>query len=130
MPDNNQGQPNIPESQNTGVNESGKQSPEVREIPGGNVAPQPVNPADDKMAIQNVQSSLQGPQPQPQPKADGSQNPVSSRSQKPKNSDPYIKAAENIIEKDKNDPYKEEEDHEDIQLQYLHDRFGKDIERG
>ncbi|MDO8507334.1 MAG: hypothetical protein Q7S53_02080 [bacterium] len=44
-------------------------------------------------------------------------------------SEPYIKAAEDIIQKDKGDPHKEEDDHEVIQMQYLSNRFGKNIKK-
>lgn len=40
-----------------------------------------------------------------------------------------IDMAEDIIEKDKDDPYLEEEDHEDVQVQYLKSKFGKDIKK-
>jgi len=131
MPDNIQGQPNIQEGANVVAGQEGAKKPiEAPEVIGKSVAPQPTPPADNKAAIQNVQNDLQGSQQQqPQPIAAKNQavNPVQAA--KPANSDPYIKAAESIIEKDKNDPYKEEEDHEDVQIKYLHDRFGKDIKK-
>ncbi|MEK7447510.1 MAG: hypothetical protein AAB632_01810, partial [Patescibacteria group bacterium] len=59
----------------------------------------------------------------------GSSNPNPQPTPKSSSSEPYIKAAEKVIQDDKGNPYKEEEDHEAVQVQYLKDRFGKIIER-
>lgn len=132
LPDNKSPLEQTPEQQNQNQ-ESGEQkiiqSPET---PQGSANPQPVQPvANDDAAAQNIANNLQNVQQQVQPPANTqAQNPAP---QVPKNSsstDPYIKAAENVIEKDKNDPYQEEEDHEDVQVQYLKDRFGKNIKKG
>lgn len=53
---------------------------------------------------------------------------VPAPAQRP-SSEPYIKAAEDVIQKDKGDPHKEEDDHEAIQMQYLSNRFGKNIKK-
>ncbi|KKQ95431.1 MAG: hypothetical protein UT66_C0001G0016 [candidate division CPR2 bacterium GW2011_GWC1_39_9] len=42
---------------------------------------------------------------------------------------PWIEKVEQIIKKDKNDPYQEEEDHEELQMSYLEKRFGKKIQK-
>ena len=42
---------------------------------------------------------------------------------------PWVKKAEEIIKKDKDKPYFEEEDHEDLQIDYLKKRFGKEIRK-
>jgi len=42
---------------------------------------------------------------------------------------PWIEKAERIIEDNEDDPYKEEEEHEDLQIDYLEKRFGKKLKR-
>jgi len=42
---------------------------------------------------------------------------------------PWVKKAKEIIEKDKGNPYFEEKDHEDLQIDYLKKRFGKEIKK-
>lgn len=42
----------------------------------------------------------------------------------------WVKKVEEVIEKDKNLPFQEEEDFEDLQIEYLKKRFGKDINKG
>lgn len=125
--DNNNSQ--VPEApiQNQGTEIQKAQSVEAP------ISPAPVAPiqakAKDDSAARKIAADLQNTttQPQPvQPQAQAStKNPVNT-----KGSEPYIKAAERVIEQDKDDPYKEEEDHEDVQVKYLHDRFGKDIGKG
>ena len=99
-------------------------------------APEPIkaSPASQGQT-QNSQpadlSALSQPAPQPQQSQQTSNNSTAQPTAPAgKGSEPYIKAAENVIQKDKHDPYQEEEDHEDVQIQYLHDRFGKDIKKG
>lgn len=41
----------------------------------------------------------------------------------------WVTAADAVIEKDKNLPYEEEEDAEDLQVKYLKQRFGKEIKK-
>ncbi len=130
MISDNQRQAQSPEEQKKRA-EQGVQKPvETSEVAGKSSVPQPSPQKDDKKAVQKIQSNLQNTQAQPQTQS----NPVSqnnpAQGQKTAGSDePYIKAAENVIEKDKNDPYREEEDHEDVQVQYLKDRFGKNIKK-
>lgn len=104
---------------------------ESPEIPQGSANPQPAQPAtNDDAAAQSIANNLQNLAPQTQPPANAlAQNPSQQPAKTSSSTDPYIKAAENVIEKDKNDPYQEEVDHEDVQIQYLHDRFGKDIKK-
>lgn len=126
MPDNSQGQ--VPEGPARIDTENVQGPAEAPEIPVKSVAPQPAAPSDDKATAQNIQKNLQNDQLQQPPVSSGQGSSVAPV-KKAASSEPYIKAAENVIEKDKNDPYKEEEDHEDVQIQYLKDRFGKDIKR-
>lgn len=132
LPDNKSPLEQTPEQQNQNQ-ESGEQkiiqSPET---PQGSVNPQPVQPVvNDDAAAQSIANNLQNAQPQAQPQANAqAQNPPTQSAKNTSNTDPYIKAAENVIEKDKNDPYQEEEDHEDVQVKYLKDRFGKEIKKG
>ncbi|OIP24244.1 hypothetical protein AUK11_03720 [bacterium CG2_30_37_16] len=42
---------------------------------------------------------------------------------------PWIEKVEQIIKKDKNDPYQEEDDHEELQMSYLEKRFGKKVQK-
>lgn len=41
----------------------------------------------------------------------------------------WVGKAKDVISNDKGKPYKEEEDHEDLQIDYLKKRFGKDIKK-
>lgn len=126
---NDQGQMNSSEKPEEKGPESGQAPTEALETAGRSAAPQPGPSDDDQKTIQNIQGDLkksdlkQGTN-QPSPPANATQAPKTAGSDKP-----YIKAAENIIEKDKEDPYQEEEDHEVVRVQYLHDRFGKDIKK-
>ena len=135
MIDNIQGQVPVPENpiaDNGDVAESSAEMSEVSRA-ASMPAPQPSAPADDKVAAQNIANTLQNSQIQQQPPvqanpANAGQAPVRGKTKK--DSEPYIKAAEGIIEKDRLDPYQEESDHEDVQIQYLKDRFGKDVKKG
>ncbi|PIZ00405.1 hypothetical protein COY62_02705 [bacterium (Candidatus Howlettbacteria) CG_4_10_14_0_8_um_filter_40_9] len=42
---------------------------------------------------------------------------------------PWVKKAEDIIDKNKDNPYEEEEKQEDLQIEYLKKRFGKEIKK-
>lgn len=127
MPDNDQIQNNIPENPNVAQGTAEQKPVEVpREILGAQPAPLPSN--DDNQA-QAVAANLQNIQPQPSVQSGNNTVTTGPQPGTVKNSEPYIKAAENIIKKDENDPYKEEVDHEEVQIQYLHDRFGKDIKK-
>ncbi|MCL5093726.1 MAG: hypothetical protein M1355_01145 [Patescibacteria group bacterium] len=43
---------------------------------------------------------------------------------------PWVDKAEEIIKDHKSDPYTEEEDHENLEIEYLSKRFGKNIKKG
>jgi leucyl aminopeptidase (aminopeptidase T) len=129
LPNNDsiQGQtPEVPKQ----TQEANKQMmPETSENAMRSTGPQPAaKPASDDKDDQKISTALNNIQSQA-PKDTVVQNPAPQTAPKSSSSEPYIKAAESVIEKDKDDPYKEEEDHEDVQVQYLHDRFGKDIKR-
>lgn len=128
LPDNSvpQGQP--PEQQG-GVDESGAQkAAEASEGVMGSTMPQPVtNPVKDDAVAQGIANNLKNSSVQTP--ASGTSNPSPQPTPTTSNSEPYIKAAEKVIRDDKGNPYKEEEDHEAVQVQYLKDRFGKIIER-
>ncbi len=118
--------------ENTESEEVQNNAPEKQRVE----APEPIkaSPAPQGQT-QNSQpadlSALSQPAPQPQQSQQTSNNSTAQPTAPAgKGSEPYIKAAENVIQKDKHDPYQEEEDHEDVQIQYLHDRFGKDIKKG
>jgi hypothetical protein len=42
----------------------------------------------------------------------------------------YIEEAQEIMKRDEDDPYKEEEDHEELQIQFIKNKFGKNIKEG
>lgn len=42
---------------------------------------------------------------------------------------PWVKKAEEIIEKDKDEPFLEETDHENLEIDYLQKRFGKEVKK-
>ncbi len=87
-------------------------------------------PQDDVAVAQPGANQPKVAQPAPSvPSQDNLSQPAPAQPLKGGSTEPYIKAAENVIAKDKNDPYQEEEDHEDVQVQYLKDRFGKDIKK-
>ncbi len=119
--------------ENTESEEVQNNAPEKQRVE----APEPIkaSPAPQGQT-QNSQpadlSALSQPAPQPQQSQQPPNNGAITQPAVPagKGSEPYIKAAENVMQKDKHDPYQEEEDHEDVQIQYLHDRFGKDIKKG
>lgn len=119
---------NIPvENMPEGTSEKKEAStlPEKRELSGSDVS-QP-SPQDDKDAS-TVQEALKadqsaGTNPQSSQKTGQTLNAVK------KDSKSYIIAAEKIIEENKGNPYKEDEDHNDLQNQYLQERFGKDIKK-
>lgn len=129
LPDNNS---SMPPEQNNAEPKSAQEKPVQMGESAVSSQPlqQPQNTASDDSAVQKITTDIKNspvkqqpvnPQPNQVPRTGGS-GQVSS-----KTSDPYIKAAESVIERDKNDPYKEEEDHEEVQIKYLHDRFGKNI---
>ena len=133
MPDNLQNDAVIPEHQNPGNGETAERPTPVEapEVAGKSVAPQSAQPADDQVAAQNISQSLQNSLAQTQQNNSNDNNqPIAQPIQAANSSEPYIKAAENVMQKDRDDPYQEEEDHEDVQIQYLHDRFGKDMKKG
>lgn len=128
IPNNNQPLENA-ESQPTsadGVRE--KQRAEAAEPLKPSPAPRSQTQNNQPADLSALQQTSPPTQPLQQP-ADNN-TPAQSAGISGKGSEPYIKAAENVMEKDKDDPYQEEEDHEDVQIQYLHDRFGKDIKKG
>ncbi|RJO60934.1 hypothetical protein C4544_04155 [candidate division WS5 bacterium] len=130
MLNDNQGQMQSPEKPGEKQEQGIPRKVEATEIAGKTPSPQPTSsPQDDKRAVQDVQNSLQNPQPQKQTQPVSPPANTSGQAPRVGSDEPYIKAAENVIEKDKEDPYQEEEDHEDVQIKYLHDRFGKDIKR-
>lgn len=128
---NNDGSQGIlsPENQNYSNEATLQKVSDIPEVAGKTTAPQPANPVDDKSAAQTIANTLQNTPAQPQNNVVPPVNPSTPVTSKAASSDPYIKAAEKVMEKDQNDPYQEEEDHEDVQIKYLHDRFGKDIKK-
>lgn len=128
LPDNSisQGQPPEQQKQPQQIVEQG--SSEISENATRSSGPQPIaNPAKDDAAAQSIANNLKNGLGQTP--VSGSANPSPQPAPKKPSSEPYIKAAEKVIQEDKGNPYKEEEDHEAVQVQYLKDRFGKIIER-
>lgn len=41
----------------------------------------------------------------------------------------WVKKTEDVLKRDANNPYKEEEDIEDLQIEYMKSRFGRDIKK-
>ncbi len=130
MPDNTQGQMQTPELPQADGEVGSEKPTELSEVVGKSAVSQPVKPADDQAAAQNIANTLQNTQTRATSNVVPPANPTPQATPKTASSDPYIKAAENVMKKDQQDPYKEEEDHEDVQIKYLHDRFGKDIKKG
>lgn len=129
LPDNNIPQGQIPEQQKQPPQQGVEQgSSEISENAIRSSGPQPAtNPVKDDAAAQSIANNLKNGLGQT-PVSDNS-NPNPQPTPKSSSSEPYIKAAEKVIQDDKGNPYKEEEDHEAVQVQYLKDRFGKIIER-
>jgi len=102
--------------------EQGK-SPEIQGVKGSVVPPTLVDDTDTNALSSALSSNTQ----------DGATGKDSSSPQPKKvkvgSSVPYVKKAAKVIEADKGNPYKEEEDLEDIQIEYLKDRFGKDLKK-
>lgn len=129
-PPDNKIQPPAPEVQGQPM-ESGQQRSESKPSELGpqqltQNTPQPA--VNDDTSIANLSQTLKVDPKNPPKQESITANPQ-QRSAKRPSSEPYIKAAENVIKQDKGDPYKEEEDHENVQTQYLKDRFGKNIKK-
>ena len=131
LPDNNSSQKQIPEQQSKSRESGEQEAVNSHENAAKSSGPQPVSSlSNDDIAAQKIAKNLKNNPVRPPLNGNANPNPQSVLVKKASSSEPYIKAAENVIEKDKDDPYKEEEDHEDVQIQYLKDRFGKDVKKG
>jgi len=119
----------LPENPEENTADKAVENFKAPEVPTASPAPQTVAPVqDDTQAAQTISSTLQNTQPAPP-----SPQPSDQKIAEPQitgGDQGYIKAAEEVIRKDKEDPYKEQEDHEDVQVKYLKDRFGKEIKKG
>lgn len=129
MPDLNPNQTeNLSQEETNGGKESQK-TVEMPETASFSKNSQLARPSDDQKTAQNLVSDIKNSPVQ------SAQTPFQTppnqaiRQDPTKRDERYIKAAENVIHKDKNDPYQEEEDHEDVQISYLKERFGKDIHK-
>ncbi len=128
LPDNNIPQGQIPEQQKQPQQSVEQGSSEISENAIRLSGSQPIaNLVKDDAAAQGIANNLKNGSGQTP--VSGSSNPNPQPTPKSSSSEPYIKAAEKVIQDDKGNPYKEEEDHEAVQVQYLKDRFGKIIER-
>ena len=61
-------------------------------------------------------------------KNDEASQPVIETNEVPAKDVPWVKKVEEIIEKDKDDPYREQEDEEEISQKYLSDRLNIEVE--
>jgi hypothetical protein len=102
--------------------------------------PQPISPEkpasetfSDQAAIAVSQTPLPAPASAPNPDPPTpTPNPVSEEEDASDVKDidkAWVNAAHGIIEKDKDKPYEEEEDSENLQIQYLDKRFGKKVQK-
>ncbi len=100
---------------------------ESQPVPGVSVPPQDNVVAPIASPVQNVPSN-------PVPQGQNAQNDSAIDASEEAGDieiieKPWVDKAEDIIKKDKGKPYYKEEDHEDLQADYLKERFGKEIKK-